>query len=94
MNEDVEGIIFKLVKLDKHPYSYDTNRFMIFYKYILVKLWIGPPFTFFQVDLLNRMDICLSQLTWNTWAFILCFEVIYLHLKLEPSAKAFLLFFT
>ena len=38
INEDVEGIIFKPVELDERPYSYEINRFMIFYKDILAKL--------------------------------------------------------
>ena len=37
-NEDVQGIVFKPSKLDKWACSYDTNRFMIFYKDIIAKL--------------------------------------------------------
>ena len=61
---------------------------------IMVKLWIGHPFSLFQADILNVIGVCPSQLTWNAWAFILCFEVICLRLNLEPLAKAFLFFFT
>ena len=90
----MEGIDFKPVELDEQACSYDTDRFIIFYGDIMVKLWIGPPFSLFQVDILNAVRVCPSQLTWNAWAFILCFEVIYLWLNLEPLAKAFLFFFT
>ena len=60
----------------------------------MVKLRIGPPFSQFQANVLNAVGVCPSQLTWNAWAFILCFEVICLRLNLEPSAEAFLFFFT
>ena len=64
-NEDVKGIVFEPVKLDERACSYNTNKFVIFYGDILAKLRIDPLFTFFQVDVLNMISICPSQLTWN-----------------------------
>ena len=66
----------------------------MFYGDILDQLRVGPPFTHFQVQVLNSLIMCLSQLTWNAWAFILVFEVISLHLKVEPSSEAFFFFFS
>ena len=56
-SEEVEGIKFHLVKEDEQPCDYDTNKFIIFYNDIIDRLRIGPPFTFFQVEVLNALGV-------------------------------------
>ena len=94
MNKKVIGIEFKPIEADERPCNHDTSRFVIFYVDIIARLRIGLPFNHFQVDVMCSIRVCLSQLTRNAWAFIICFEVACLHLELEPSADAFLFFFT
>ena len=94
MNKVVDDINFVPTEVDKRPCSYNTNRFMVFYGDIIAKLWISLPFTYFQVDVLNTVDVCPSQLTWNAWVFVFYFEVICMHLKLKLSISSFFFFFT
>ena len=65
--EEMEGIDFEPVELDERVYNYDTGRFIMFYGDIMVKLWIDPPFSMFQANVLNAVGVCPSQLTWNAW---------------------------
>ena len=93
-NKGVEGLEFQLVKADKWACSYNTSRFVIFYGDIIDGLRINMHFTHFQVDVLNSINVCLSQFTWNMWAFIFYFVVICLNLKMDPMVDSFLFFFT
>ena len=92
--EAIDYITFKLAQVDEQPCCYDMNKFMMFYGDIIARLRISPPFTFFEVDALNTNGVCPSQLTWNAWAFVLCFEVIYTHHRLNLLINAFFFFFT
>ena len=94
MKEEVDSVEFEPVKADEQACSYDIGHFIIFYGDILNQLRVRPPFTHFQVNVLNLLGMCLSQLTWNTWAFILCFKVVSLHLEVDPSSECFFFFFS
>ena len=92
--EEVDGVEFELAKADEQVCSYDVAHFIMFYGDILDQLKVSPPFTYFQVQVLNLLGMCPSQLTWNVWAFILVFEVVSLHLEVEPSSEVFFFFFS
>ena len=92
--EEVDGVELEPVEADERACSYDVERFVMFYGDILEQLRVGPPFTHFQVAILNSLGVCPTQLTWNAWAFILCFEVICIHLEIEPSPASFFFFFS
>ena len=61
--EEVEGVEFEPAEVDEWVCSYDVNRFIMFYNDILDQLRVGPPFTHFQVQVLNSLGVCPSQLT-------------------------------
>ena len=92
--EEVDGVEFKPVEADEQSCSYNTDRFVMFYDDILEQLRVGLPFTHFQVSVLNSLGMCPTQLTWNAWAFILCFKVVCLYLEVEPSPESFFFFFS
>ena len=94
MKEEVDGVEFEPAEADEHACNYDVACFIMFYGNILNQLRVGPPFIHFQVQVLNSLGVCPSQLTWNAWALILVSEVVSLHLKVEPSSKAFFFFFS
>ena len=85
---------FKPVEANEQACSYDVDCFVMFYGNILEQLMVGPRFMNFQASILNLLGLCPTQLTWNTWAFILCFKVVSLYLEVEPSPKFFLFFFS
>ena len=65
MKEKVNGVEFELVEANKWACSYDVGWFVMFYGDILNQLRISPPFTYFQVNVLNFLGMCSAQLTWN-----------------------------
>ena len=92
--EGVTGVEFEPVEADERACSYDTERFVMFYGDVLQQLRVGPPFTHFQAALLDSLGVCPTQLTWNAWAFVLCFETVCAYLEVEPSPASFLFFFS
>ena len=92
--EEFDGVEFELVEADEWAFSYDVNHFVMFHGDILDQLRVGSSFTHFQAFILNSLGVCPSQLTWNAWAFILCFEVVSLYLEVEPLPESFLFFFS
>ena len=63
MKEEVDSMEFEPVEVDKSVCSYDVGHFVMFYGDILEQLRVRPPFTHFQVFILNSLSVCLSQLT-------------------------------
>ena len=59
----IDGIEFPSIKVDEWPCSYNINKFVIFNEDIITKSLIGPPFTFFQVNVLSTISVYPSQLT-------------------------------
>ena len=57
MKEEVKGMEFKPVEVDEWTCSYNTGRFIMFYGDIINQLRISPPFTHFQVSVLNSLDV-------------------------------------
>ena len=92
--EEVDRVEFDPVEANERVCSYNVDRFIMFYDDILDQLRVEPPFTHFQESFLNLLSVCPFQLTWNAWAFILCFEVVSLHFKVEPSLEYFFFFFS
>ena len=94
MKEEVNGVELEHFESNEQACSYDVEHFIMFYGNILNQLRVGPPFTHFQVSILNSFDVCPSQLTWNALAFILIFKVVSLHLEVKPLLKSFFFFFS
>ena len=60
MKEEVDGVEFEPAKADDWVCSYDVGRFIMFYDDILDQLRVRPPFTHFQVSILNLLGVCPS----------------------------------
>ena len=65
MKEEVDIVEFEPIEADERACTYDVSCFMMFYDDFLDQLRVRPPFTHFQVSVLNSLSICPSQLTWN-----------------------------
>ena len=63
--EEVNSVEFEPIEANERAYSYDIDRFVMFYGNILDQLRVGPPFTHFQASILNSLGVCPTQLTWN-----------------------------
>ena len=63
MKEEVDEVEFEPTEMVEWVCSYDVGRFIMFYGDILDQLKVRPPFTHFQVSILNLLGMCPSQLT-------------------------------
>ena len=60
MNEEIEGLRFHLIRSNEQLCSYDMNQFIMFWSDIIDQLRMSPPFTNFQVNVLNLINVYLS----------------------------------
>ncbi|RDX77761.1 hypothetical protein CR513_42058, partial [Mucuna pruriens] len=67
--------------------------FFYFYKTLFLKLGIKLPFTNFEQAVLRALNIALTQLHPNNWAFVRAFELLSEDMGREPSLSVYFWFF-
>jgi len=69
------------------------NESFLMYMEILEEFGVKIPFTAFVMDVLKFLNVVLSQICPNSWAFIRGFEILCSALSLEPSIGVFIQFY-
>jgi len=67
--------------------------FFFMYTTVFKRLKLCLPFTGFEHTLLTEVNVALTQLHPNSWAFVRAFEILCNHLRHPPSVDVFLYFF-
>jgi hypothetical protein len=70
-----------------------SRPFSYFYETLFRTLGIRLPLTPFEMDLLNVVQVSLTQLHPNGWAFIRGFQIMCKHLEVDISGEKFFYFF-
>jgi hypothetical protein len=69
-------------------------NFVMVYECFFRDIGLHFPFSIFQVEILNRLEVAPSQLHPNAWGFINAFEIFCWANNLEVSSNLFLYLFT
>jgi len=92
----VDYVVARSCKADERVYMkprLDRYDFVYVYEYLFKEYDITFPLTNFEAGMLSVMNIALSQLYLNSWAFLKCFELLCRHLGFKPSINFFTHFY-
>ena len=73
--------------------SNDGESFFFFYQTLFKRIRQRLPFTSFERELLTEINVALTQLHPNNWAFIRAFTILCNYFGHAPSVDVFLHFF-
>jgi hypothetical protein len=68
-------------------------HYFYMYSKVMENLNLSLPFTDFEIEMLNALNVAPTQLHPNGWAFVRAFELVCLGLDLEPRVGVFFHFY-
>jgi hypothetical protein len=68
-------------------------HYFYMYSKVMENLNLSFPFTDFEIEMLNALNVAPTQLHPNGWAFVRAFELVCLGLDLEPRVGVFFHFY-
>ncbi|KAJ1418062.1 hypothetical protein SESBI_16185 [Sesbania bispinosa] len=75
------------------PSTPNSPAFTFIYETFLTKLKVPLPFTYFECQVLNLLNVAPTQLHPNSWGFVRAFEILCQYHNIAPSIRVFSYYF-
>ncbi|KAJ1415066.1 hypothetical protein SESBI_18428 [Sesbania bispinosa] len=75
------------------PSTPTSPAFTFIYETFLTKLKVPLPFTYFECQVLNLLNVAPTQLHPNSWGFVRAFEILCQYHNIAPSIRVFSYYF-
>ena len=86
--------VFRTIYSNWEVYKFDMMNFFTFYRTIMEKINLKPPFTLFQQLVLRLIKVAPCQLNLNAWLMLVTFKYLCTYIGgLYPSLFSFFYFF-